>query len=115
MRPELTHNIDKEVLWLLWTRWISPRKLRNEENVPQKRSGMCMDYVHRSCVSLREVLTPAIIFKDKDLQVQWFLQDSRKLLPGIIYALENGWTSNEIAISWLEHVYLPQTDTTASR
>ncbi len=56
-----------------------------------------------------EMLTPTIIFKDKDLQVQWFLQEFQKIAPWHYICSENGWTSNEIIISWLEHIYLPQT------
>ncbi len=56
-----------------------------------------------------EVLNPGIIFKDKDLQAQWFLQEFQEIAPWHFICSENGWTSNEIAISWLKEVYLPQT------
>jgi hypothetical protein len=52
-------------------------------------------------------LQPLIIFKGKDLQSTWFSHDS---IPDWLYTTsENGWTSNDIAIRWLNRIFLPQT------
>ena len=62
------------------------------------------------CVSATGVaLDPAIIFKGKSLQSQWFLEEFKKIADWSFITSENGWTDNDIAISWLENVYLPQT------
>jgi hypothetical protein len=54
-------------------------------------------------------LNPGIIFKGKDLQAQWFLSEFRKLAPWHFICSEKGWTDNEIAVAWLQDVFLPQT------
>ena len=62
------------------------------------------------CVSATgNLLKPGIIFKGKDLQGQWFINEFRNLADWYYICSENGWTSNEIILAWLEHVFLPQT------
>lgn len=54
-------------------------------------------------------LHPGIIFKGEDLQWQWFTREFQRLVPGWKFTTsKNGWTSNEIALYWLEDVFLPQ-------
>jgi len=55
------------------------------------------------------LLTPGIIFKGKELQTQWFLQEFRQFANWHYITSPNGWTDNHIAVEWLEQVYLPQT------
>ena len=48
-----------------------------------------------------------VIFKGGSLQVQWFTMDN---VPDWLYTTsENGWTSNSIAVNWLEQIFLPET------
>ena len=48
-----------------------------------------------------------MIFKGGSLQVQWFTMDN---VPDWLYTTsENGWTSNSIAVNWLEQIFLPET------
>lgn len=48
-------------------------------------------------------LDPAIIFKGKDLQWQWFTNEFAKTVPGWKFTVSpNGWTNNELALYWLE-------------
>ena len=54
-------------------------------------------------------LTPGIIFKGKELQKQWFLNEFSKIANWHYITSPNGWTDNHIAVEWLEIVYLPQT------
>jgi hypothetical protein len=56
------------------------------------------------------VLTPGIIFKGKELQKQWFLNEFSKIADWYYITSPNGWTDNHIAVEWLETVYLPQTE-----
>lgn len=52
---------------------------------------------------------PGIIFKGKSLQWQWFEEKFAKLVSNWQFTVsDNGWTSNEIAVYWLEEVFLPQ-------
>ena len=55
------------------------------------------------------VLKPGIIFKGKDLQKQWFIEEFRKFADWFYITSPNGWTDNHIALEWLTEVYLPQT------
>ena len=60
------------------------------------------------CISATgNALTPAIIFKGTYVQKQWFAKDFEH--PWHFACSENGWTSNAIALEWLEKVFLPQT------
>ena len=53
-------------------------------------------------------LKPGIIFKGKDLQVQWFLDEFRAIADWYYICSNSGWTDNDIACKWLEFVLLPQ-------
>src|SRR5205814_4285118 len=55
-------------------------------------------------------LKPAIIFKGKDLQTQWFIDEFKTIADWYFICTENGWTDNEVAQRWLEDIYLPQTN-----
>lgn len=53
-------------------------------------------------------LSPLIVFKGKSVQVQWFAKEFDE--PTWFFtASDNGWTSNAIAVEWLEKLFLPQT------
>ncbi|RKK68171.1 hypothetical protein BFJ68_g18511, partial [Fusarium oxysporum] len=54
-------------------------------------------------------LTPGIIFKGKQLQKQWFLDEFKQIADWYYITSPNGWTDDHIGIEWLERVYLPQT------
>ncbi len=56
-----------------------------------------------------QALTPAIIFKGKELQSQWFLQEFKESADWHFITSPKGWTDNQIALEWLKAVYLPQT------
>jgi len=55
------------------------------------------------------VLKPGVIFKGKDLQKQWFIDEFRRTADWYYITSPNGWTDNHIAVEWLKQVYLPQT------
>ena len=52
-------------------------------------------------------LTPLVIFKGASVQQQWFSSEFNK--PWFFTTSENGWTSNEIALEWLQRVFIPET------
>jgi hypothetical protein len=54
-------------------------------------------------------LTPGIIFKGKNLQNQWFLDEFKESVNWYLITSSNGWTNNHIGYSWLVDVYDPQT------
>jgi 4-hydroxybenzoate polyprenyltransferase len=64
------------------------------------------------CVSATGVaLSPLVIFKAKSIQDQWFKDQFLEKHPTWQVAFsENGWTSNDIALKWLEKIFLPETD-----
>ena len=53
-------------------------------------------------------LKPGIIFKGKNLQGQWFLDEFRNIADWYYICSDNGWTDNDIACKWLEFVLIPQ-------
>ena len=54
----------------------------------------------------------AVIFKGQSLQTTWFLAS----IPGWLYTTsENGWTSNEIGVEWLQRIFIPETATSNSQ
>jgi hypothetical protein len=53
-------------------------------------------------------LKPGIIFKGKELQKQWFLNEFELIADWHYITSPNGWTDNHIALEWLKDVYLPQ-------
>jgi len=63
------------------------------------------------CISAVGVaLDPLVIFKAKSIQEQWFKRDFLEKHPNWqVTFSENGWTSNSIAVEWLNKVFLPQT------
>jgi len=52
---------------------------------------------------------PGIIFKGKDLQAQWFIDEFKQTADWYYICTEKGWTDTDTAMKWLEFVYLPQT------
>ncbi|KAF5703647.1 hypothetical protein FMUND_12901, partial [Fusarium mundagurra] len=54
-------------------------------------------------------LVPGIIFKGKELQNQWFLEEFKQIADWYYITSPNRWTDDHIGIEWLERVYLPQT------
>lgn len=54
-------------------------------------------------------LKPGIIFKGKELQKQWFLEEFRTIADWYYITSPNGRTDHHIGLEWLKEVYLPQT------
>ncbi|GEQ71335.1 hypothetical protein JCM33374_g5017 [Metschnikowia sp. JCM 33374] len=54
-------------------------------------------------------LPPFIIMKGARLQKGWFNNVPPKWRLGVT---ENGWTNNEMALSWLENIFIPSTNNT---
>lgn len=59
-----------------------------------------------------KVLDPGIIFKGKELQAQWFIDEFKRICSNWRWITSpNGWTSNQIGLAWLQDVFLPQMNT----
>jgi hypothetical protein len=54
------------------------------------------------------LLKPGIIFKGKELQQQWFIDELKEVANWYYITSDNGWTDNHIAVEWLREAYLPQ-------
>lgn len=62
------------------------------------------------CISAAgRALTPLVIFKGKDLQQQWFPEELQFLDNWHFTTSPKGWTNDEIALQWLQQVFIPQT------
>jgi hypothetical protein len=62
------------------------------------------------CISaLGKSLFPLVIFKGKSVQQQWFMTSLNEFKGWKFTATENGWTTNDTALEWLQTVFIPQT------
>ncbi|KAF6512733.1 hypothetical protein HZS61_007539 [Fusarium oxysporum f. sp. conglutinans] len=82
-----------------------------------KKKAMLKGVQSRTWTSFIEAVTatgralkPGIIFKGKELQKQWFLNEFELIADWHYITSPNGWTDSHIALEWLKDVYLPQTE-----
>ncbi|OHW97453.1 transposase [Colletotrichum incanum] len=62
------------------------------------------------CISaIGHALNPLIIYKGKTVQQQWFPLDLGPYEGWQFTATENGWTTDDTAVEWLQKVFIPQT------
>ena len=62
------------------------------------------------CISAIGALTdPAVVYKGKSVQQQWFPSQLDLFDNWHFTATENGWTTDATALEWLEKVFIPQT------
>jgi hypothetical protein len=62
------------------------------------------------CISATGVaLPPAVTFKGKSIQQQWFPADKAELKQWKFTATDKGWINRVVALEWLEEVFIPQT------
>jgi hypothetical protein len=60
-----------------------------------------------------QAIRPVVIFKGQYCQTTWFPSSN---VPDWLYTTsENGWTSNDVGLKWLEQVYIPETNQGHSR
>jgi hypothetical protein len=59
--------------------------------------------------AIGRALIPGIIFKGKDFQNQWFLDEFKESADWYFIISPNGWTNNYISYSWLIDIYNSQT------
>ncbi|KAF4950245.1 hypothetical protein FSARC_13262 [Fusarium sarcochroum] len=104
--------------------WIKPENTGNIDeggimtgfgNADLKRKAFLKGPQTRNWTSFIEAVTadgralvPGIIFKGKELQKQWFLEEFKQIADWYYITSPNGWTDDHIGIEWLERVYLPQ-------
>ena len=62
------------------------------------------------CISaLGVILPPAVIYRGRDVQQQWFRVEKDEFKDWLFTVTENGWTDREVALEWLLRVFIPQT------
>ncbi|OHW89553.1 transposase, partial [Colletotrichum incanum] len=63
------------------------------------------------CVSTAGAsLYPLVIYKGKSVQAQWFpTSDLSRYTEWKVTCSDNGWTTNQTALEWLEKVFIPYT------
>jgi 4-hydroxybenzoate polyprenyltransferase len=62
------------------------------------------------CISATgQVLPPAVIFKGKSVQQQWFPVAMDGLEDWLFTATKKGWTNQAVALEWLQRVFIPKT------
>ena len=55
------------------------------------------------------VLPPAVVFRGKSVQQQWFPIEKDDLKDWLFTASDKGWINRTIALEWLQRVYIPST------
>ncbi|PNP53918.1 hypothetical protein FNYG_15664 [Fusarium nygamai] len=110
IKPENTVNVDEGGLVAGFDNLIigSP---------DPKKKALLKDLQSRTWTSFIEAVTatgralkPGIIFKGKELQNQWFLNEFELIADWHYITSPNGWTDNHTALEWLKDVYRPQTE-----
>ena len=62
------------------------------------------------CISATGVaLPPAVIFRGKSVQQQWFPVEKDGLEDWLFTATEKGWINRVVALEWLQRVFIPRT------
>lgn len=62
------------------------------------------------CISATGVaLPPAVIFKGKSIQQQWFPIKKEEIETWKWTSTDKGWTNRAVALEWLETVFIPRT------
>lgn len=60
------------------------------------------------CISATgQILPPLVIFKGLTVQQQWFPDEIEFLASWVFKATEKGWTNDEIALWWLQEIFIP--------
>lgn len=84
--------------------------------IQKKQPSSCAWTSFIECISASgKALLPLVIFKGKSVQQQWFQQDLTTYNEWLFTATDNAWTSDSIAIEWLEKIFLPYTSTLKPR
>ncbi|KAG6979290.1 hypothetical protein FocnCong_v010477 [Fusarium oxysporum f. sp. conglutinans] len=105
IKPENTVNVDEGGLDSLVVGSADPKRKAFLKG-PQTRNWT--SFIEAITADGR-ALVPGIIFKGKQLQKQWFLDEFKQIADWYYITSPNGWTDDHIGIEWLERVYLPQT------
>ncbi|KAK7928879.1 transposase [Apiospora marii] len=78
--------------------------------IQQKQPGSRRWTTILECVSaLGRAIPPLVIYKGKSVQEQWFPQELGEFKGWKFDASNKGWTNDEIAVKWLEDVFIPET------
>ena len=107
-------NIPPEAIWNMDETGIALGVCNNSQVLASahKKKAYVKSPENREWVSIVETvsaagerLRPAVIFKGKYLQSSWFEAGA---IPNWLYTTsENGWTSYNIGLAWLNQVFLP--------
>ncbi|EXK77134.1 hypothetical protein FOQG_18150 [Fusarium oxysporum f. sp. raphani 54005] len=113
IKPENTVNVDEGGIMAGFDKGLDSLVILSSD---PKRKAFLKGSQFRAWTSFIEAVTadgcllkPGIIFKGKELQKQWFVDELKEVADWYYITSDNGWTDNHIAVEWLKQVYLPQT------
>lgn len=79
-----------------------------QKAVIKKQPGSRRWTIIPECISATgRALTPLVIFKGLSVQNQWFPLEVDSLADWAFEASEKGWTSDAIALKWLQEIFIP--------
>lgn len=64
-----------------------------------------IEYISATGIALH----PLVIFKGKSVQQQWFGTTLKEFKGWEFTSTENGWTTDDTALEWLQKIFIPQT------
>ncbi|KAJ4176326.1 hypothetical protein NW759_17773 [Fusarium solani] len=111
IKPENTVNVDEGGIMAgfgLDSLVIGSSDPRRKTFLKGSQSRTWTSFIEAATATGR-LLKPGIIFKGKELQQQWFIDELREVADWYYITSDNGWTDNHIAVEWLREVYIPQT------
>ncbi|KAJ3469835.1 hypothetical protein MRS44_003900 [Fusarium solani] len=106
IKPENTVNVDEGGIMAGFVIGSSDPKKKAFLKGSQSRTWTSF---LEAATATGRLLKPGIIFKGKELQQQWFIDELKEVADWYYITSDNGWTDNHIAVEWLKQVYLPQT------
>ncbi|KAK8869161.1 transposase [Apiospora arundinis] len=110
IKPENRHNMDEH--GILEGQGGNGLVVGSSElrSIQQKQPGSRRWTTILECVSaLGRAIPPLVIYKGKSVQEQWFPQELGEFKGWKFDASNKGWTNDEIAVKWLEDVFIPET------
>ena len=110
IKPDNTYNTDEA--GIMEGMGLNGLVLRSSEVNPKSTSikgnqGRSWTSLIETISATGRIIKPVIIFKAASIQTQWFAQEFKE--DWHFTFSKNGWTSNEIALEWLEKVFIPET------
>ncbi|KAK8086811.1 transposase [Apiospora phragmitis] len=110
IKPENRHNMDEH--GILEGQGGNGLVVGSSElrSIQQKQPGSrCWTTILECASAVGRAIPPLVIYKGKSVQEQWFPHELDEFRGWKFDTSNKGWTNDEIAVKWLEEVFIPET------